>query len=70
MKANIYGFDVEGSPEELIMFKKLIETQPKQTSVYIKQPSVGDNPLKWNEITCNAQIWQTGKDGCGSGLDA
>ncbi|ALS22315.1 hypothetical protein [Paenibacillus naphthalenovorans] len=60
MKANIYGFEVEGTPQEVIEFKKLIETQPKQTytytaSPYLYKPYISDNPIKWSENTCSTQ---------------
>ncbi|MFI2856793.1 hypothetical protein ACH6EH_06605 [Paenibacillus sp. JSM ZJ436] len=61
MKAKIYVYELEGTPQEIVEFVNKIDKQSKQPNqyTYFKQPAftiIGDppsNPLDWSKITCS-----------------
>lgn len=62
MKAKIYGFEVEGTPDEIAAFKNKLDNQSKQPNQYtyfLPPVVIGDpppsNPLDWNKITCSTK---------------
>ena len=62
MKANIYGFEVEGTPDEIVAFKNKLDNQTKQPNQYtytISPIVTGDPPfnsLDWNKIICSTKL--------------
>ncbi|MFB5759108.1 hypothetical protein [Paenibacillus medicaginis] len=53
MKAKIFGFEVEGTPEELVKFKELMENKSQKTITYSPSLFVKDygNPYSDNPFT-------------------
>lgn len=61
MKAKIYGFEVDGTPDEIVEFKSKLDkqgNQPNQCTYNFSPVVIGDppsNPLDWSKITCSTK---------------
>ncbi|OPH61715.1 hypothetical protein BC351_00285 [Paenibacillus ferrarius] len=59
MKAKIYGHEVEGTPDEIAIFKQTLDeqqaklTKPKTYEYSFYPPVYIGTPLNWTQITCN-----------------